>query len=218
MRLADGGIRNIVQDDIGRLATGETISAELVIVHHQIWTGSIAFYAPSLGHNRRMSTHPPYRIGILADDLTSAADGAGPFVDRGLTAVVGRGQLPSTEAAIVAVDSQSRSASARHAAQRVAQFTTQLAPREILYKTSDSTLRGHLKAELEAAFRRAAARHSFSRRHFPMRAARRSTASSSSTASRSPRASMAATRFIPCGIRGWTHLSLRPATLSFWTP
>ena len=99
-----------------------------------------------------MSSPCPYRIGILADDLTSAADGAGPFVDHGLPAVVGRAQLPSADAAIVAVDSQSRSASAVQGAERVAQLTAQLASRDILYKTCDSTLRGHVKAEMEAAF------------------------------------------------------------------
>ncbi|RWK81788.1 MAG: four-carbon acid sugar kinase family protein, partial [Mesorhizobium sp.] len=41
-----------------------------------------------------MRTNRQYTIGILADDLTSAADGAGPFVERGLRAVVGRGRLP----------------------------------------------------------------------------------------------------------------------------
>jgi uncharacterized protein YgbK (DUF1537 family) len=99
-----------------------------------------------------MSSLHPYRIGILADDLTSAADGAGPFVDLGLSAGVGRGQLPDASAAIRAVDSQSRSASAADAAARATRLTGQLAACDILYKTCDSTLRGHVKIELEAAF------------------------------------------------------------------
>jgi uncharacterized protein YgbK (DUF1537 family) len=100
-----------------------------------------------------MRTNSQYTIGILADDLSSAADGAGPFVERGLRAVVGRGRLPTTEAAIVAVDSGSRSGSATQAAERVSELAEQLASRDVLYKTVDSTLRGHVTAELEAAFK-----------------------------------------------------------------
>ncbi len=99
-----------------------------------------------------MRTNRPCTIAILADDLTSAADGAGPFVERGLRAVVGRSRLPTEEAAIVAVDSGSRSASALQAAGRVSDLAEQLASRDVFYKTVDSTLRGHVTAELEAAF------------------------------------------------------------------
>lgn len=92
-------------------------------------------------------------IGILADDLTSAADGAGPFVERGLRAVIGRGCLPKEGATIVAVDSGSRSVTVSQAAERAAELAAQLASRDVLYKTVDSTLRGHVTAELEAAFK-----------------------------------------------------------------
>ena len=99
-----------------------------------------------------MRTDRPCTIAILADDLTSAADGAGPFVERGLRAVVGRRRLPPEEAAIVAVDSGSRSVSALQAAARVSDLAEQLASRDVFYKTVDSTLRGHVRAELEAAY------------------------------------------------------------------
>ncbi|BCH32976.1 membrane protein [Mesorhizobium sp. L-8-10] len=100
-----------------------------------------------------MRTNSQPTIGILADDLTSAADGAGPFVERGLRAVVGRGRLPAVEGTIVAVDSGSRSVDASAAAELSAGLAARLASRQILYKTVDSTLRGHITAELEAAFR-----------------------------------------------------------------
>jgi D-threonate/D-erythronate kinase len=99
-----------------------------------------------------MRTNSQCTIGILADDLTSAADGAGPFVQRGVRAVVGRRRLPLEEATILAVDSGSRSVPALQAAQLVSELTQQLASRDILYKTVDSTLRGHVTAELEAAY------------------------------------------------------------------
>lgn len=95
--------------------------------------------------------HQP-NIAVLADDLTSAADGAAPFVARGLTAAIGRGRLPCQAAAVVAVDSGSRSATSSQAFEQVARLTARLASRAVLYKTVDSTLRGHVAEELEACF------------------------------------------------------------------
>lgn len=99
-----------------------------------------------------MPTSAEKTVGILADDLTSAADGAAPFVAQGRRAVVGRGRIPDGEATVTAVDSGSRSASAVQAATRVAGLAAGLAKRDIFYKTVDSTLRGHVTAELEASF------------------------------------------------------------------
>lgn len=100
-----------------------------------------------------MNTNHQPNIAILADDLTSAADGAAPFVARGLTASIGRRQFPGRAAAVVAVDSGSRSATPSQAFEAVAQWTAQLAGRTVLYKTVDSTLRGHVTKELEACFK-----------------------------------------------------------------
>ena len=100
-----------------------------------------------------MRTNGEYQVGILADDLTSAADGAAPFVARGRQAMIGRHRLPLAESAVVAVDSGSRSVSASVAATRVADLSARLAPRDILYKTVDSTLRGNVSVELEASFK-----------------------------------------------------------------
>ena len=99
-----------------------------------------------------MRTNQQPSIAILADDLTSAADGAAPFVARGLTAAIGRSRMPSQTAGVVAVDSTSRSATPLLAAERVARLTAQLAGRDVFYKTVDSTLRGHVTQELEACF------------------------------------------------------------------
>ena len=92
------------------------------------------------------------RIGILADDLTSAADGAAPFVAQGHRAVIGRLAVPSDDHSVVATDSESRSMLPSDASAHVARLAAQLASRTILYKTVDSTLRGHVRIELEAAF------------------------------------------------------------------
>ncbi|MEO9652253.1 MAG: four-carbon acid sugar kinase family protein [Roseobacter sp.] len=97
--------------------------------------------------------HYPPRVGILADDLTSAADGAGPFVGRGLSALVGRACLPTTNADVFAIDTHSRSLGVRTAVEATQRFTAPLKSAEILYKTVDSTLRGHVRAEIAAAFK-----------------------------------------------------------------
>ena len=100
-----------------------------------------------------MRTESSHSIAIVADDLTSAADGAAPFVARGRAAAVGRGRPPRQAGAVVAVDCGSRSASCSAAAARVAAVTARLAGHDVLYKTVDSTLRGHVTAELEACFK-----------------------------------------------------------------
>ena len=51
-----------------------------------------------------MSNDHQSTVAILADDLTSAADGAAPFVARGMTAAIGRGQLPRQLASVLAID------------------------------------------------------------------------------------------------------------------
>jgi len=99
-----------------------------------------------------MQTNGRFRVGVVADDLTSAADGAGPFVARGLRAMIGRRRLAVDGCDVFAVDSGSRSLSIDDAARNVAALTTQLASSRVLYKTVDSTLRGHVTAELAAAF------------------------------------------------------------------
>jgi uncharacterized protein YgbK (DUF1537 family) len=57
------------------------------------------------------------------------------------------------EGAVLAVDSGSRSATALQAVARVAELSAELAGCSVLFKTVDSTLRGHVKAELEACFK-----------------------------------------------------------------
>ena len=100
-----------------------------------------------------MTMRSPPRVGILADDLTSAADGAGPFVGRGSSALVGRARLPTATADIFAIDTGSRSAGTGAAIALTEKFSTSLKSAEILYKTVDSTLRGHVRAEIGAALK-----------------------------------------------------------------
>ena len=95
------------------------------------------------------------RIGIIADDFTSAMDGAGPFVayravDR--AAVVVEGFSAPADAELVSIDIDSRSRPASEAAELSRAATMQVRDADVLYKTVDSTLRGHLPLEIEAAW------------------------------------------------------------------
>jgi D-threonate/D-erythronate kinase len=101
------------------------------------------------------------RIGIIADDFTSAMDGAGPFVASGavgtaVAVMVEAGHAP--EAELVSVDADTRSRPASHAPALIETACAMVAGAEVLYKTVDSTLRGHLAAEIEMAWRTAGRR------------------------------------------------------------
>jgi uncharacterized protein YgbK (DUF1537 family) len=92
-------------------------------------------------------------LAILADDLTSALDGAAPFAERGLKAkvVFDRQGLAALEADVVSLDLDSRLADASIAEQRFRAAGAALAGARVIYKTIDSTLRGNLFAEARGA-------------------------------------------------------------------
>lgn len=98
---------------------------------------------------------PSPSIGIIADDLTSAADGGGPFVKKGLRTTVYRNLrnwAAPTIPDVVAIDCASRSMCAAQAARTVEEATRGVAGCSILFKTIDSTLRGHVCEEMLAAY------------------------------------------------------------------
>ncbi|OWV74492.1 hypothetical protein ATY76_28360 [Rhizobium sp. R339] len=93
------------------------------------------------------------KVGILADDLTSATDGAGPFVNMGHRCLVFTDyrQFSPENVAIVSVNKASRAASVEDAVDRATQAARSLASADLLYNTIDSTIRGHVGAEITAA-------------------------------------------------------------------
>lgn len=99
--------------------------------------------------------HQSSQVGIIADDLTSAADGAGPFVARGLHTMVSRKVQPQLGKApdVISIDCASRSMNATSAAHVVGEIVATLKNSKILYKTVNSTLRGNVKQEIYAAYR-----------------------------------------------------------------
>lgn len=102
-----------------------------------------------------MTTH---RLTILADDLTGAADTGAPFAAAGFrTSVVLAGQTPGETADVLIVNTNSRGLPADTAAQTTYQAIHHWVTSEPhpttgwVYKKIDSALRGHPRAEIEAA-------------------------------------------------------------------
>jgi D-threonate/D-erythronate kinase len=92
------------------------------------------------------------RVALVADDLTSAADGAAPFRAAGLPALITlHGPGADLAAGVLAVDLDTRVGPATAAGGRTARAVAQLAGADVLVKTMDSTVRGHLATEIEAA-------------------------------------------------------------------
>ncbi|MER5280728.1 four-carbon acid sugar kinase family protein [Streptomyces sp. NPDC002809] len=94
-------------------------------------------------------------IGILADDLTSAGDGAAPFRRTGHGARILL-SCPATElppvTGVTAVDLGTRLLDQEAAAARTGVAARRFAGSALLFKTVDSTLRGHVVAEVRAAW------------------------------------------------------------------
>jgi uncharacterized protein YgbK (DUF1537 family) len=108
------------------------------------------FRSADRGPNRKR----PMQIGMIADDLTSATDGAVQFARVGVGSVVTLDAGNVTGLApwqLVALDTDSRAGSCADAAARVAAGARALRARDLLYKTVDSTIRGHLAVEMRAA-------------------------------------------------------------------
>lgn len=96
-------------------------------------------------------------VGIQADDLTGACDTGAPFAARGLETLVvwsggdGPPVMPRETPAVLVVDTESRTATveAARARARAAGSALKAGPPRILYKKLDSTLRGHVAAEID---------------------------------------------------------------------
>jgi D-threonate/D-erythronate kinase len=91
-------------------------------------------------------------MAVIADDLTGAADAGVQLVRAGYrTAVVFHGEeVPTTDIDAVSFDTDSRTMPAGFAAKRVVEVARAVRGARIVYKKSDSTLRGNVAAELVA--------------------------------------------------------------------
>ena len=100
-----------------------------------------------------MDNNIPLLVGIVADDLTSATDGAAPFLAKGHAPLIARDIGGFERRAVVAIDTNSRASTTAMAETAIAAAVAALAEARLLFKTVDSTLRGHVRAEIVAAFR-----------------------------------------------------------------
>ncbi len=91
-------------------------------------------------------------IGVIADDLTGAAELGAIGLRRGLRAEIVVTGEPSGEAGLVCVDTDSRSCAAEEAGRRAAAAAKLLheAGASWIYKKVDSVLRGQVTAEVES--------------------------------------------------------------------
>jgi uncharacterized protein YgbK (DUF1537 family) len=91
-------------------------------------------------------------IIVIADDLSGAAELAGIAFARGLTAEVHRQFDPSSNAEVIAIDTDTRHLSPQDAAVRVSQVAREaLAVKPAwVFKKVDSVLRGHVAVEILA--------------------------------------------------------------------
>ena len=94
-------------------------------------------------------------IGVIADDLTGAAELGAVGLRLGLKAEILRNNQPGSAAELVCVDTDSRSCTKAEAAKRAAAAAKllQAAGARWIYKKVDSVLRGNVTAEVEAVMR-----------------------------------------------------------------
>ena len=94
-------------------------------------------------------------IGVIADDLTGAAELGAVGLRYGLRAEIVRSGKPSGAADLVCVDTDSRSCEPKEAAKRAAAAAKLLhgAGAKWIYKKVDSVLRGNVTVEVEAVMK-----------------------------------------------------------------
>jgi len=100
----------------------------------------------------RDSINDGRKIIVIADDLSGAAELAGIAFAHGLSAEVQRQFEPSSDAQVIAVDTDTRTLSPAAAANRVRQVAEQVMASQPawIFKKVDSVLRGNPRAEIEA--------------------------------------------------------------------
>jgi len=91
-------------------------------------------------------------IVVIADDISGAAELAGVAFERGFTAEVQTRFDPDSDAEVVALDTDSRLLAPEEAAARVGAIAREVADSEptLIYKKTDSVLRGAIVPEIDA--------------------------------------------------------------------
>jgi uncharacterized protein YgbK (DUF1537 family) len=94
---------------------------------------------------QRITMNQSFNIGVIADDFTGAMDAGAQFARYGLTTAFAVSAAPACQALVL--NTASREVPPEQAGARCAEAAARLAGRQ-LFKKIDSTLRGHLGAEL----------------------------------------------------------------------
>ena len=154
-------------------------------------------------------------IVILADDLTSAGDGAAPFRRAGHDARILLSTppaMPQYATGVTAVDLGTRVLDEEAASSCTWRAARLFADSELLVKTVDSTLRGHVAVEVRAAWAGSRRRAAIIAPAFPVEG--RVTVEGVQYVHGVPvhDSDFARTRCTPCGARTWRRCSRRP----FW--
>jgi uncharacterized protein YgbK (DUF1537 family) len=91
-------------------------------------------------------------ILALADDMTGALEVGAQFSGAGIETIVSTEPLPRTDAIAVVLDTETRHVDEETAAREIRRFVKAMGayPPRLIYKKTDSTLRGNIAAELGA--------------------------------------------------------------------
>src|SRR5919199_1416274 len=96
---------------------------------------------------------PDPQILVLADDLTGALESGAAFASRGIKGVVNLLKAHWTGEPVLVIDTETRHTSEAQAATCIEQLAKSTTAR-LIYKKTDSTLRGNIRAELHALSQR----------------------------------------------------------------
>lgn len=123
-----------------------------MILYHQYASDHMANRPVPFCYDHHMEQTSSLLVGIVADDLTSATDGAAAFLAKGYAPLITRKVVRLDEEAIVSIDTNSRTSDIVEATNATRDAVSALANTRLLFKTIDSTLRGHIREEIAAAF------------------------------------------------------------------
>src|SRR3954462_3144661 len=95
------------------------------------------------------ASEPGPQILVLADDLTGALESGAAFARRGIESTVTLLKADWSGKPVLVIDTETRHLAEEEARRRVAEIGKNL-PARLVYKKTDSTLRGNIRAELHA--------------------------------------------------------------------
>lgn len=102
-----------------------------------------------MAKSSRLPIPPSRQILVLADDLTGALESGAAFAQRGIECTVIIGKPHRVEKPVLVIDTETRHAPEEQAAACVGEMAAAGNAR-LIYKKTDSTLRGNIRAELHA--------------------------------------------------------------------